>query len=313
MTVIDLEVLKLAFMESRDGISIADAKQTDLPLTFVNPAFERMTGFLQQDIQGKNCRFLQRDDNQQPGLHTLRQALQRGQSCVVTLRNYRKDGSLFWNELSLSPVPDASGKLACYLGIQRDVTARELLEQHIEQGHFSLDAMSGGGDVVHLDAITGLYNRRYFDQQLPLYWCLGQRDQHNVVLFMVEIDCFGQYVRHQSQADGMSMLRRVSRALRHTFSQTADFICRYTPQRFAILGIDTPWVQAEAFAKGLCERVRQLQIPNLVSPQGIVTVSVGFQVLEPANGDSMDQLLMGADTALYRASWKGQGHAEMAM
>lgn len=83
-----------------------------------------MTGFSQQEILGRNCRFLQADDRDQDALNEVRQAIREVRDCCVLLRNYRKDGSLFWNELAVGPVRDESGKLVHFVGIQKDVTAR---------------------------------------------------------------------------------------------------------------------------------------------------------------------------------------------
>jgi PAS domain S-box-containing protein len=113
------------------GISISDALVSEMPLIYINSAFSQITGYQAGEVLGRNCRFLQRDDRQQPGLSTLREALRQGTSCKVTLRNYRHDGGLFLNELSMSPVYGADGTLTHFVGIQTDVTelvrAREAL------------------------------------------------------------------------------------------------------------------------------------------------------------------------------------------
>lgn len=120
---INREILLAAVMDSRDGITISDSSLPDNPLVFVNPAFERMTGYLLEDIEGKNCRFLQGNDKKQEDkLNIIRDAINQKKPCLVTLRNYRKDGSMFWNELSMSPIFDAQDNLIHYLSIQKDVT-----------------------------------------------------------------------------------------------------------------------------------------------------------------------------------------------
>ena len=118
------ETLKLrerAIEASSNGIVIADAKQPDLPVIYVNPAFEKITGYRAAEVLGKNCRFLQGRDTDRRELDKLRLALKAGSACTVILRNYRKDGSLFWNELSVSPIRDARGSLSHFLGIQNDI------------------------------------------------------------------------------------------------------------------------------------------------------------------------------------------------
>ncbi len=130
---IDIDILQAAVMNSRDGITISDGTLLDNPLVFVNPAFERMTGYSLEDVEGENCRYLQGSNgDQEDRLTIIRQAIKNWQSCLVTLRNYRKDESMFWNELSLSPVFDSEGILRGDIGIQKDVTSKILMEENLK-------------------------------------------------------------------------------------------------------------------------------------------------------------------------------------
>ncbi|HET7794087.1 MAG TPA: PAS domain S-box protein, partial [Rhizobacter sp.] len=103
-------------------ISVADATQPDMPLIYVNPAFERLTGYTRSEVIGRNCRFLQGHLRDQPVANSLREALSEGRAATVTLHNVRKDGTVFSNALHVAPVRDASGHLTHYIGVQRDVT-----------------------------------------------------------------------------------------------------------------------------------------------------------------------------------------------
>ena len=127
------ELLEKAIQASSEGFVIADARMKDNPLIYVNPGFERLTGYQSEEVLNKNCRFLQGTDVKQLGLDTLRQAMREGQPCLVKLRNYRKDGSLFWNELSLSPVHDESGTITHFIGIQKDITGRVTAETKLQE------------------------------------------------------------------------------------------------------------------------------------------------------------------------------------
>jgi PAS domain S-box-containing protein len=104
------------------GVTLADARDPELPLTFVNPAFERITGYSLAECVGRNCRFLQGLDREQPGVAVLRAAAREGRAAQAVLRNYRKDGSLFWNSITLSPLFDEQGQLTHIIGVQQDVT-----------------------------------------------------------------------------------------------------------------------------------------------------------------------------------------------
>ncbi len=137
-----LRIRTEAIEASTEPISIADARQPDMPLIYVNPAFEKTTGYSVDEVIGKNCRFLQGDDTDQPDLIELRAALKEGRSTVVTLRNYKKDGTLFWNELHISPVTNAQGEVIYFLGSQNDVTQMRQAQDSLRQSLVETEAQS---------------------------------------------------------------------------------------------------------------------------------------------------------------------------
>ena len=110
--------------ENALSMSVADATQPDLPLVYVNTAFERLTGYPRDEVLGRNCRFLQHGVAEHPARATLRAALAEGRACTVLLRNRRRDGGLFINELHVAPIRDANGRLTHFIGVQSDVTER---------------------------------------------------------------------------------------------------------------------------------------------------------------------------------------------
>ncbi|HEY9726509.1 MAG TPA: adenylate/guanylate cyclase domain-containing protein [Chroococcales cyanobacterium] len=126
------ESLKLrdqAIAASSVGIVIADARLPDMPLIYVNPAFEQITGYSAAEVLGYNCRFLQGNKTSQPAIAQLRAAIKAGEHCTVTLLNYRKDGTPFWNELTISPIYDDDNRLTHFVGIQADISDRIRAEQ----------------------------------------------------------------------------------------------------------------------------------------------------------------------------------------
>ncbi|GHF45548.1 PAS domain S-box-containing protein [Deinococcus metalli] len=122
---VDAALLSRVLEVSVNGAVLADARRDDHPLIYVNPAFERLTGYTSAEVLGHNCRFLQGDDHDQTARHDLRRAIDTGQSITTTVRNYRKDGSFFLCELTLSPLHDDHGQVTHIVGFQQDVTARE--------------------------------------------------------------------------------------------------------------------------------------------------------------------------------------------
>lgn len=119
---INPKLLQLVVDASNDGIVVAEQEGEDNILIYANQAFERLTGYRSDDILYQDCRFLQRDDRDQAALEVIRQALKAQKPCRQVLRNYRRDGSAFWNELSITPVFNEADQLTYFIGIQKDVS-----------------------------------------------------------------------------------------------------------------------------------------------------------------------------------------------
>jgi PAS domain S-box-containing protein len=128
-----LRLLERAVTASTNSIVISDPNQPDDPLVYVNPAFERTTGYTAEEVLGRNCRFLQDEDRDQPAVGELRAAVHEGRHCSVVIRNYRKDGTLFWNELSIYPVRDEERRVTNFVGVQNDITERIRAEEILSE------------------------------------------------------------------------------------------------------------------------------------------------------------------------------------
>ncbi len=121
-----LRLLEQAIRQSPSGIVVSLGADSDYGIIYCNPAFERITGYSQAEILGRNCRILQGHETDPEAMEQIRQALQAGQECMVTLKNYRKDGSSFWNELAIYPMRDDKGQLTHFVGVQTDITDKML-------------------------------------------------------------------------------------------------------------------------------------------------------------------------------------------
>ncbi len=142
---------------SSNGLVIADPNQPDTPVVYVNPAFERITGYSADEVLGYNCRFLQGTDRDQPDLEGLSSAIREGREFRAVLRNYRKDGAPFWNELYISPVYGEDGRLESFVGVQNDITERYRAEEALREGEelLRLATQAGGVGIVRFDPGSG--------------------------------------------------------------------------------------------------------------------------------------------------------------
>lgn len=131
---INASLLQMVINASNDGIVVAEKEgEQDNILIYVNPAFERLTGYSSEEVLYQDCRFLQAGDRDQQSLQLIRETLRTGGSCREILRNYRKDGTPFWNELSLSAVKNADDGQTYFIGVQKDVTVQVRAQQRVAQ------------------------------------------------------------------------------------------------------------------------------------------------------------------------------------
>ena len=129
-----------ALAAAAEGIAIADALLPDNPLIYVNAGFERLTGYSADEVIGRNCRFLQGAETDSETLGNLRAALRDQREITVQLLNYRKDGTTFWNRLSITPVRDPSGPVTHFIAVQSDVTAEKNAQDALQRANVQLEA-----------------------------------------------------------------------------------------------------------------------------------------------------------------------------
>ena len=136
-----LRLREQAIRSTSTGVIIVDARQQDNPAVFVNEAFETISGYSAQEVLGRNLRFLHRDDPDQPGVIEIRNAILSGHEMKTVVRNYRKDGALYWNELTISPVHNSRGELTHFVGVQNDITQRKNSEQALQKSEQRIRAI----------------------------------------------------------------------------------------------------------------------------------------------------------------------------
>lgn len=307
--VLDDAVLRQAIGCARDGITISDARHPQLPIIYVNPAFEKMTGYKASEIIGLNCRFLQGDDLLQAEIQKIRRALAAGSSCVVTLRNYRRDGKLFYNELSLSPVRDRDGVLTHYIGIQKNVTRRIRAEQRLRDRDRELQRLNTRLQrLASCDSLTGLLNRRTFNDCLDREWRRTLRESGYISIYMLDLDYFKALNDRFGHAAGDSCLQRVARVMEECFGRASDFVGRYGGEEFVILNAGLEPAAARAQGQQLIKRIRSMGLP---SPVEKLTVSIGLCTVQPDSSLTPDRLLQAADSALYAAKEAGRNRLEI--
>jgi len=161
-----------ALQSSNNGIIITDALKHDNPVIYYNTAFQNLTGYSDVEILNHNCRFLQSKDRDQKPLIKLREAIKRGESCQATLRNYKKDGTMFWNDLYVFPITDSYGTVTNFIGVQNDVTLRKSVED--ERHHLATIFDESLNEIHVFDAETLKFINVNFGAQKSLGYTMDE-------------------------------------------------------------------------------------------------------------------------------------------
>lgn len=266
-----------------NGVSIADATAEDLPLIYVNHAFETMTGYRSAEVIGKNCRFLQRGKTPPGELQAMRKAMKQQLALRTVLKNYTKQGTLFWNELYLSPVFDSEKRLTHYVGIQNDITARVDLKQKIEF-------------LALHDSLTELANRSLMMDRLQQSLARSRRNGQLTAVLFIDLDGFKAINDRLGHDAGDELLRTVGARLRGA-ARATDCAARMGGDEFVLVVSDlVNSVEAEETVERVMSRLAE---PIVLDGEYMVPrASVGLSVF-PRDGTSPQELLRAADISMY--------------
>ncbi|MGZ8257311.1 MAG: diguanylate cyclase domain-containing protein [Gallionella sp.] len=311
---VSVGLLAQAVDQSLDGITISDALAPDMPLIYVNAGFEKMTGYAAADVLGRNCRFLQGAETAQPAVGVLRAAIKNGEGCIVILQNYRRDGTPFWNEFNISPVRNADKLITHFIGVQKDVTARVEMLQHLRLSKQALQAANSQLSRMALsDGLTGISNRRHFDEQLNALLSMAQRGGTSIAVLMMDLDFFKRYNDRYGHQAGDDCLTQVAQTVAAAFKRPSECAARYGGEEFAVVALNMSAAELQQHAQWLCDNVRALNIPHQDSPHQFSTISIGGISLMPTRDTTPESLLKLADAALYEAKAQGRNRAHIAV
>jgi diguanylate cyclase (GGDEF)-like protein/PAS domain S-box-containing protein len=309
MTEFDRELYRRLVESSPEGVVLIDVQGTDHPVVYVNPAFEALTGYSAAELIGRNLRLLQADDREQDGRHRLRDAMSRGETCRVLLRNYRKDGSLFWNEMTVMPLRHPDGCVTHYAGHHRDAGERLRIDPKVAK-----DSLSGAHQptavAVRDDRLTGLYTLPYLEELLKRDWAVAHREQRSIAVFAVDIDALDLYNTTFGRAAGDSTIRRVAHIVSGCLRRSSDVTARIDGGSLIAFAPGLSTEQALRVGQLMAERVRDLRIHHPRSAVlRYISISVGVCATTPAAADSPSDLLQRAQQQLQLAKKSGRNQA----
>lgn len=277
-----------AIESSVNAIMITSCNESDAPIVYVNPAFERITGYSREDVLGRNPRFLHRDDIDQPGLEMIQVAIKDEREGKAVLRNYRKDGSLYWNELSIAPVRDEKGKVTHFVGVQNDISDTKHYQEALEH-------------QANHDALTGLPNRNLLQDRIFQAIVYAERSAHLVAVVFIDLDNFKLVNDSLGHTAGDQLLKAVAERLQSAF-RSVDTVARLGGDEFVLILYDQ---SSEELISQETERINEVFLApfDIDGREIFVSYSAGFS-LYPQDGKDAETLLMNADVAMYRAKEK---------
>jgi two-component system cell cycle response regulator len=309
MTGIDASLYGRLVETSPEGVVLVDAQNPERPVIYANPGFEALTGYSAAELLGRNLRLLQADDREQDGRHRLREALERGESCRVLLRNYRKDGTVFWNEMTILPLLDADGRITHYAGHHRDAGERLRTDPKLTR-----DSLSGAhqptGVAIRDDRLTGLFTLPYLEELLKRDWSVAQREQRSIAVFSIDIDALDLYNATFGRAAGDSTIRRVAHVVSACLRRSSDVTARIDGGSLIAFAPGLNNEQALRVGQLMAERVRDLRIHHPRSAVlRYVSVSVGVCAAVPDPAESPSTLLQKSQHQLQIAKKSGRNQA----
>ncbi len=278
------------------GICIAEFdSEADFPLVYVNPAFEELTGYSRDEVLGRNCRFLQGPGTREEDRSQIRAAIHAGKPVKAILRNYRKDGTDFLNELQISPVQNKEGRVTHLVGIQNDVTeliaARDRLTYQAQ-----------------FDALTGLPNRYFFFESLRQ--ALRQASRHagtELAVIYLDVDNLKYVNERLGHIGGDKFLKKIGARIRAEIRES-DIAARLSGDEFAVLATEFATTQD---IERLIERIlAAIAAPVQVGRREVVVTASAGYACAPRDATDAEELLRKADLAMFTAkrecknSWK---------
>ncbi|MGV2288253.1 EAL domain-containing protein [Trinickia sp. YCB016] len=259
-------------------------------IEYANPAFERITGYRTDAVIGSDCRFLQGNDRDQPGIESIRRALADEREVTTLVRNYRRDGTLFWNQLYIAPVRDENGQITHHISVVNDVT--ELVQSRDMLRH-----------QANFDALTALPNRSLLNERLAHAIKHGGLRGTRVSLIFMDVDHFKDVNDSLGHGIGDRLLREIAQRLADCVG-TSDTVARYGGDEFVMVIVEQEATDrlTDVLARVSHAFSRPVWIDDT---EFYVETSVGIASF-PSDGADGETLLRRADLAMYRAKSNGR-------
>jgi len=295
---------KLVADNLRDVIVLGDLDGTR---TYVSPGVKALTGWEPEELVGRTFRELLHPSDVTEVEMAMRALRAGAEGGTIEYRARKRNGDYIWVEGSLRVYRDpASGRPIGFLNLVRDISDRKRTEEHLQSAYRAMETL------VVVDALTGIANRRRFDDAFSTEWRRALREGSKLSLLLIDADHFKRYNDTYGHVRGDSCLKQIAEAALDVVLRPSDLVARYGGEEFAVLLPRTDESGAMAVAEDICQAVRNRKLPHEGNAPGLVTVSIGVATVVPARGKTPLDLIESADQALYRAKGRGRNRVVMA-
>jgi diguanylate cyclase (GGDEF)-like protein/PAS domain S-box-containing protein len=289
---------KLVTENSRDLIVLADF---DGGRSYVSSASESMGGWKPEEAAALAGLQMVHPEDQPKAEAAMREMRSGSEGVMVECRVRKRNGEYLWVEAALRVVHNpVTGLPSGILNIVRDISERKRSEQQLQDAYRAVEALA------LTDGLTGLANRRRFDQCLATEWRRGMRTRQPLSLLMLDVDLFKAYNDSYGHQRGDSCLKQIAESCMDVVSRPGDLVARFGGEEFVVTMPNTESEGAMQVAEEICEALRSRRLPHNGSPMGVVTISIGCATLVPEFGKHAPDLIAIADHALYAAKHNGR-------
>jgi diguanylate cyclase (GGDEF)-like protein/PAS domain S-box-containing protein len=272
---------------------------------YVSPSVKAVLGWSPQEMKGDARGLIHPEDR--PAVDELLETLKSGRdSEIFTYRSKCKSGGYVWLEAQVQVVRDTvTGEPLELITTQMDISERKETEVELQKAYDNLERLAA------MDGLTGLANRRIFDETLEAEWRRAQREESTLSMLMLDVDYFKSFNDALGHVAGDETLRQIAGALREVVHRPGDLAARYGGEEFVVLLPVTDSEGAMHIARKVAIAISRLGMEHVASPAGYVTASIGVTSFAPGPDAESSDLVEAADRAMYSAKRKGRNRIEM--
>ena len=288
-------ILQRSLESSDNAVIVVDTREESLPVVFANPAFTSMTGYTREEVIGSPVKLLVGPETNPTDIESIRDTVKAGQTSTTTLKSYCKDGTPFWNHVSLAPVRDDKQRVTHYAAIMTDISEKKEQDNRLAY------------QATH-DVLTGLANRSLMEDRLKHDFALARRNNQHLAVLFIDLDEFKPINDTLGHKIGDALLISVARKL-ESITRPEDTLARFGGDEFVLL---LPDLGSPCHANDVAERILNvIAAPHQVGAHELyISASIGISLLHEYV-EEPEKLIQQADMAMYKAKQQGRDTYEV--